>query len=169
MLSWFERKKYRAVVLEELQTLLPGVAAGTQLLASYPSTGRAIDQAFAEKRSTMELAANLAGSILVNEIEHFDLVTRQEALSDLEAWSSGVGGAAASSGPNNGLTRMLKPAVARVSALRNQQQIGEQIETWFYSEVFGALAGKSETERAQQRTTRLLAELFDPSSGKSSA
>jgi hypothetical protein len=164
MFAWIKRRKYRREVLAHLQAILFDASAAT-LKPSYPGIDKAIDDGFTEKRSKEALSVNLAGAVLSNAIEQIsDAGRRHRMAQEIRSWASEPDGVArfrtrAKIPPGvDAFQWKLQWAVVYVSGLHDQHLIDRQTESWFNSEVFGALAGKSSQQRKSERLSRLIHE-----------
>ncbi len=173
MFAWIDRRKYRGEVLAHLQAALFDTSAAFlgALRSTYPGIGKAIDDGFAEKRPKEAIAVNLAGTVLSDTIEQIsDAGRRHRMLEEIQSWAGEPDSIARFRADTrhaeiprdiDALRWKLQWAIVYVSDLYDRNLIDQKMESWFYDEIFGALAGKSTQQRQSDRLSTILHESFN--------
>jgi hypothetical protein len=157
MLRFFRRRAFRSEVRTHLSYLLGFVNDDVLqgLLRTYPGIWRAVDTDFLAGETAMTSAIKVLAITLTNEIEQ----RKPSDQARLERYLLHNEGE-----PKSGVERGMKPFLARLRVQKDAGNVTDKLYEYTISEIFGALQGITDQERAAHRiVTPLLRSSTEPS------
>lgn len=162
MLKWFRRRNYKNEVIGEMMAifLMPDNRFQAFLKEYFPGAFTAIRSGYDRGQNPTELAITMSAAVLASMIEALDDERVERIQAEVMEWANDPDAIEDLNGTvenaQDGFAGRIKWAIAYVARLERSQQLDEYFLDLFSGEVFGALAGKSEGDRADERRSRIL-------------